>query len=155
MKIAEGLILKSNLESKIAELQSRITKNLLVQDGDQAQEDPQKLIDELIKTSEELTKLIGDIQKANAENLLKKADGSDYGMTIQRALVKKEGLINLQDRLRYFASESAPVSRYSQSEIKIVPTLDASKLQELSDEYAKEARELDIAIQRTNWQIDL
>lgn len=155
MKIAEALILKSDMESKVSSLQSRITQNLLVQEGEEVQENPEKLIEELKKVSKELSDLIGRIQRANASNMLLKDDGSSYDISIQEALVKKEGLIKLQNMLTYFAGESSPVDRYSRSEIKILATVDADELQSQADSLGKEARELDIDIQRTNWQVDL
>ena len=76
-------------------------------------------------------------------------------ITIQEALARKEGLVNLASKLRDLAESATPQNRYSKSEIKIIATVDAKVLQGKADKFSKEARNLDIAIQRTNWLVDL
>jgi len=44
MKLAEALILRSDLQTKLASLQQRINNNVLIQEGDQPSEDPEKLL---------------------------------------------------------------------------------------------------------------
>lgn len=155
MKIAEALITKANIETKISRLQSRITKNLLVQEGEDPQEDAKDLIKQLERANNELTNIIIGIQNANARNFIINEEGIEQDITIQEGLVKRDGLIKLHDKLRYFAGEAVPNTRYSNSEIKILSTIDAKKLQKQADDLALEARELDIAIQRTNWIVNI
>jgi hypothetical protein len=45
--------------------------------------------------------------------------------------------------------------RYLKSEIRLVRTMDPAALRKRSDDLAREARELDIRIQATNWEVDL
>ena len=155
MKIAEALIHKSDLEEKIRNLYSRADENLLVQEGEEVQEDSKALVEAMKKAGKDLVVLTSKIQGANSSNKLRDEDGKEMEMTIQEALVYKDGLISLSSKLRSLASDAVPQTRYSQSEIKIIPTVDAKALQAEADDLAKEARDLDIAIQRTNWLVEI
>lgn len=155
MKIAEGLITKADLEEKIYNFYNRARNNLLVQEGEVAQEDPEKLIKSLEEANKNLVELTAKIHKANSQSQLVDEDGSPLEITIQEALAKKEGLVSLASKLRDLAESATPQNRYSKSEIKFIATVDSKILQTKADKLSKEARELDIAIQRTNWLVDL
>lgn len=155
MKIAEGLINKADLEDKIYNLYSRASNNLLVQEGEDVQEDPIKLIRSMEEANSSLVELISKIHKANSKSMLVDEDGNSLGMTIQEGLARVEGLISLASRLRNLAEKATPQNRYSKSEIKFLATVDSQELQAKADELSMEARNLDIAIQRTNWIVDL
>ncbi len=44
MKIAEALLLRSDMQKKLASLRERVGQNAVVQQGDEPHEDPTKLI---------------------------------------------------------------------------------------------------------------
>lgn len=44
MKLAEALMVRSDLQKKLYSLQSRLNKNVLVQEGDEPSEDPVLLL---------------------------------------------------------------------------------------------------------------
>lgn len=155
MKLAEGLITRAALQKDISSLESRINKNLIVQEGQRAQEDAGALVEEFISMQRALTELITAIQRANATNYLLDKDDRPTGETLQDALIRRDGLVNLADRLRGFAGEAVPNMRYSVNEIKLNSTVDSVQLLKSANLYAKEARDLDILIQKTNWQVDL
>ena len=46
MKLAEALLLRSDLQTKLASLQQRINNNVLIQEGDELSEDPNALMGE-------------------------------------------------------------------------------------------------------------
>lgn len=155
MKLAEGLITRAALQKDISSLESRINKNLIVQEGQRAQEDAGALVEEFISMQRALTELITAIQRANATNYLLDKDDRPTGETLQDALIRRDGLVNLADRLRGFAGEAVPNMRYSVNEIKLNSTVDSVQLLKRANLYAKEARDLDILIQKTNWQVEL
>ena len=66
MKLAEALILRSDLQTKLASLQQRINNNVLIQEGDQPSEDPEKLLKEAFAVNTELHDLIKRIHMTNA-----------------------------------------------------------------------------------------
>lgn len=155
MKIAEALMNKSSLQTKIAQLRSRISVATLVQEGSQPLEDTNALLDEYIKTQKELTKLVTQIQAANSKNMLLDENDKSSSLSLQDALVKRDGLLSLAEGLRSIAGEAVPNMRYTQNEIKIISTLNPKDIQKQADKFAKEARELDILIQKSNWSIDI
>ena len=58
--------------------------------------------------------------------------------------------------LREFAtSASQKVDLYSNSEIKILSTVDVAALQKQVDALSKEIRELEMKLQEANWTVDL
>lgn len=44
MKLAESLLIRSDMQKKLAQLQGRINANIKVQEGDTPSEDPNKLM---------------------------------------------------------------------------------------------------------------
>ena len=50
MKLAEGLMLRSDIQKKLASLRERISRNAVVQEGNKPHEDPQKLMKEAFST---------------------------------------------------------------------------------------------------------
>ena len=62
MKLAEALIIRSDLQQKLYSLQSRLSKNTTVQEGNEPTEDPNLLLKEILAVHESLHELILKIQ---------------------------------------------------------------------------------------------
>jgi len=65
MKLAEALLLRADLQKKITQLTSRLTPIMIVQEGKEPQEDPQKLLAQLRNAIKELESIIVQINKTN------------------------------------------------------------------------------------------
>lgn len=63
MKLAEALMVRSDLQKKLYSLQSRLNKNVLVQEGDEPSEDPVSLLGQIFDAQESLHALIIKIHK--------------------------------------------------------------------------------------------
>lgn len=155
MKLAEALLKVRAMKTDLNSLHSRIVKNIVVQEGEKPQENAEKLIDEFLEISGELSRLTRKIQKANSKNKVLDENDKPTDETLQEALSRKESLIEIADKLREFASDAVPNIRYSNSEIKTLPTVNVPKLIKKADIISKEARELDLLIQKTNWNIEI
>jgi len=150
MKLAEGLLLRADLQKKIASLKERIVKNAVVQEGEKPSEDPTELMREAEAVLGQLEKLIFAINKANLENSV--GDGT----TLTAALARRDVLALRHSLLNAVAAAAAQtVDQYSLSEIKRVSTVEVAKVQKKADEVAKGIRELNAAIQETNWKIEI
>ena len=150
MKLAEALLLRSDLQKKLASLRERIGMNSVVQDGEQPHEDPQKLITESFGVMQQLEQIVFGINQANLEHSLRD------GRTITAAISRRDTLIAQHSLLQHAISNShKEPDRYSRSEIKWKATLDIAKLQKQSDDLAKKIRELNSAIQETNWKVEI
>lgn len=150
MKLAEALVLRADLQKRIAQLKQRILNNALVQEGDEPSEAPSTLLEEielLLKQSEELA---GRINHTNCETRLNSGD------TLTAALAHRDTL-RFQSQLYRDLAEAASNkrSRYSNSEIKYVSTVMVPQVQGQADDLAKKHRLLDTEIQQLNWNTDL
>jgi len=150
MKLAEALILRSDLKKRIEQLRQRLSNNAKVQDGDVPAEKPEELIKEIEFAANEFENLIKKINKTNSETEFT----TDKSLT--DALAERDVLI-LRRGIYSGLVNSATVTQqlYSRSEIKFVSTVNVGKMQKQADKLAKQYRELDAKIQEFNWKTDL
>ena len=66
MKLAEALILRADCQKRVEQLKQRLIRSAKVQEGDEPAENPQELIVELERVSDELVGLIKRINKTNS-----------------------------------------------------------------------------------------
>ena len=149
MKLAQALILRSDTQKRIEQLKVRLLSNAKTQENESPSEDPKLLLEELDKLTSELFRLICSI---NLTNSSAKFDG----MSLTEMIAKKDALSLKAKVLREFAtSASQKVDLYSNSEIKILSTVDVAALQKQVDALSKEIRELEMKLQEANWTVDL
>ena len=149
MKLAQALILRSDTQKRIEQLKVRLLSNAKTQENESPSEDPKLLLKELDKLTSELFRLICSI---NLTNSSAKSDG----ISLTAMIAKKDALMLKANVLREFAtSASQKVDLYSNSEIKILSTVDVSALQKQVDALSKEIRELEMKLQEANWTVDL
>ena len=86
MKLAEALQERADINRNIEQLKKRLNNNVLVQEGEQTAEDPEKLKQELDNSLERLTYLIAHINQTNCET---KIDGE----TLTELIAKKDTLL--------------------------------------------------------------
>jgi len=100
----------------------------------------------------ELESLIRRINRTNAATMVD-------GVTLTDALARRDVL-----RLRHSVISSAAAAaggdgqrtfRQMRSELKMIPALRVADLRSEADDLARQIREVDVLIQRTNWEIDL
>lgn len=150
MKIAEALLLRADVQKKLASLRERIGRNAVVQDGDQPHEDPSKLLKEAFAVQEELESLIFRINQANLQHHL------PDGRSLTEAIARRDTLAAQHSLLHFaIASTQKEPDRYSMTEIKWVSMLKVGSLQKQAEDLAKKIRELNAAIQEVNWQAEL
>ena len=149
MKLAQALILRADTQKRIEQLKVRLLSNAKTQENESPSEDPKLLLKELDKLTSELFTLIYSI---NLTNSSAKFDG----MSLTEMIAKKDALVLKANVLREFAtSASQKVDLYSNSEIKILSTVDVAALQKQVDALSKEIRELEMKLQEANWTVDL
>lgn len=149
MKLAQALILRSDTQKRIEQLKVRLLSNAKMQENESPSEDPKLLLKELDKLISELFRLICSINLTNS--------GAKFdGISLTEMIAKKDALTLKANVLREFAtSASQKVDLYSNSEIKILSTVDVSALQKQVDALSKEIRELEMKLQEANWTVDL
>ena len=149
MKIAEALILRADIQKRIAQLRTRLNNNAKVQENEEPAENPELLLTELENLISQLNDLI---VKINRTNTLSKIDG----ISLVELIAKKDTLSQKAGILREFIEiASQKVNLYSTTEIKVFSTVNVSELQKKLDKLSKEIRETDTKLQQANWTIDL
>jgi hypothetical protein len=146
------LILRADLQKRQHQLRERLVRNARVQEGDAPAEDPQALFVEFRRV---LAEFMGLVQRVNRTNA---ATQFQPGVTITDALAQRDALTAEKaalDSVIAQASSTTTDYRYGRSEIKYVATVNVTDLQRQADDVARRVRELDIAIQQANWQIDV
>ena len=150
MKLAEALLLRADMQKKLASLRERIGQNAVVQEGDEPHEDPAKLMDQAFAVLNELESLVFRINQANLNYKL------PDGRTITEAIARRDTLVSQHTLIHHaIASTQKEPDRYSMSEIKWTATLKVAGLQKQLEDLAKKIRELNAAIQETNWKTEL
>ncbi|MBP6113780.1 MAG: DIP1984 family protein [Acinetobacter sp.] len=150
MKLAEALLLRSDLQTKLASLQQRINNNVLIQEGDQASEDANALIQEAFSVNLELHQLIQRIHLTNAQ--AKSIEGNPL-----LAVLNQRDMLTQQHRVLQQAIDSSrrENGRYSSSEIRWVKTISVADLQKQADAISQLLRKNNLEIQASNWQVEL
>ena len=150
MKLAEALLLRSDLQKKLLSLQQRIHKNVLVQDGDTPSEDPEQLIDEAVLVNKQLFQLIQKIHQTNAQAHANNGKASLDILNQRDQLTAEHRIIQ-----QAIDNTQKDTDRYSVREIKWIKAVSVSKLQKQADEISQSLRLINLEIQASNWQIDL
>ena len=149
MKIAEALILRADIQKRIAQLKTRLNNNAKVQENEEPTENPELLLIELDSLISQLNDLIIKINKTNT---LSKIDG----ISLVELIAKKDTLSQKARILREFIEiASQKINLYSTTEIKVFSTINVPEHQKQLDKLSKEIRETDTKLQQANWTIDL
>jgi hypothetical protein len=150
MKLAEALMERRALREHIEALKLRVYANARVQEGEVPAEQPAGLLRELEADVERFVGLITRINRTNAEARL------PDGRTLAEAITRRDMLHLLQLVHENLASKATPAhERYSNREIRLLPTVDVVATRKQADALAREARLLDLALQQANWLIDI
>lgn len=149
MKIAEALMIKNDYQQKLNSLKQRINKNVLVKEGDDPSEDPNELIKQAFRISQELQTFISNIHLTYAKTKL--SDGRSFINIInQRDDFNEKYQILLQA-----IQHSEQFNHCNASEIKWKKIISVARLQKQADELGLKIRELNMKIQEANWQIEM
>jgi hypothetical protein len=154
MKLAEGLALRADATRRVERLRARIVASARYQEGEEPPEDAAALLDEAGAALDELETLIQRVNRTNAA-----AQIGDDG-TLTDALARRD-VLRLRHALLTAAADAAAgrsqggVARQLRSELKMLAALPVAQLRSQADEIARELRDLDVRIQRYNWEVDL
>ncbi|MBR1406658.1 MAG: DIP1984 family protein [Bacteroidales bacterium] len=149
MKLAEGLSVRKDLQTRIEQLKARLLNNMKVQEGDQPSERPEDLLKELDGCLKQLQDMMFRI---NATNMHTVKDGR----TLTEMMAAREVLGKRVQILREaFDRATQSQDRYGRNEIKYVTIVDIPALRKQIDKYSKQLRELDMEIQALNFATEL
>jgi hypothetical protein len=154
MKLAEALALRADADRRADQLRSRILANARYQEGEPPSEDAESLLAEADTVLGDLETLIRRINRTNAAVDL--GDG-----TITDALARRDALRARHSLLTAAADAAAgkdqrpQYGRQLRSELKMLAALPVAQLRRRADQIARDVRQLDLRIQRADWEHDL
>ena len=150
MKLANALSQRSELQTRIRQMEVRLNNNAQVQEGAQPAEDPMELLKELEADYARMEGLVSAINRTNNSTRL------EDGATLSDLLAKRDCLKGKLSALRGFLDNaSALIRRHSVSEIKVKSTVNVRELQKQVDGLSKDLRQLEETIQEKNWTTEL
>jgi hypothetical protein len=152
MKLAEALALRADAARRAEQLRARVAASARYQEGEAPAEDAAALLSEAGEVLTELELLIRRINRTNAATMVN-------GGTLTDALARRD-VLRLRHRVITSAADAAVgkdqrVMRQLRSELMMIPALPVAQLRRQADDLARELREVDTLIQRTNWEADL
>lgn len=153
MKLAEALAMRADATRRVERLRTRISDNARFQEGAAPAEDAGALLTEADHALADLETLIRQINRTNAATPLS-------GGTMTDALARRD-VLRLRHKVLTSAADAAAgreqmgFVRQLRSELVYISALPVSEVRRDADEVAKQLRELDVQIQRTNWEADL
>jgi hypothetical protein len=152
MKLAEALALRADAARRAGQLRSRITSSARYQEGEAPAEDAEALLTEAGAVLDELESLIRRINRTNSAT-------PAAGGTLTDALARRD-VLRLRHSVVTAAADAAAGDaqrgfRQLRSELKMIPALPVAELRGQADDLARQLREVDTEIQRTNWEADL
>lgn len=149
MKLAEALQERADLVRRISELQSRLSANALVQEGESPAEEPAELLLQLNECTTRLEYLIARINATNCATV-------SEGKTLTDLLAQKDALTLRLGAYRTLVNAASQTARRAtRSEIKIVSCINVREIQQQADQMARDLRLLDNRLQQANWTTDL
>jgi SMC interacting uncharacterized protein involved in chromosome segregation len=149
MKLAEALVIRTDLQNKVSELETRLENNATIQAGETPAEDPAELLRQLERVLAELEKLVSAINLTNAA--IRKDN-----VTMTELLSKRDCLKRRISIMRNVLDCAAvPSHRTRTNEIVIKSTIPVTDLQAMTDRQSAELRKLELSIQSLNWASDL
>jgi hypothetical protein len=151
MNIGEALNRRSDLQTRIAQLQERVRASVLIQEGDEAPESADDLLVEVTSLCDELQRLLAQINHTNATTKLA------TGETVTEGLARRD-VLELRQRTMRNAIQAATndgLPRYSRSEVRMVRQINVREIQQRLDAMSKARRDLDNQLQQQNWTTSL
>ncbi|MFI2620133.1 DIP1984 family protein [Streptomyces sp. NPDC018584] len=154
MKLAEALAARADATRRVEQLRARIVSSARYQEGETPAEDAAQLLAEVTEVLGSLEDLIRRINRTNAAT-----DMGEDG-TLTDALARRD-VLRLRHSVVTAAADAAAgtgergYGRQLRSELVMLAALPVAELRGQADALARDIREIDVRIQRANWEVDL
>ena len=150
MILSEALMQRADLQRRLEQIKARLVRNVKVQEGEKPAEDVAELMAEFEREVTALTALIQRINRTNSATVFEGA------LTLTDAIAVRDGLRKRFTVYNELAAQAVlRQDRFTRTEVRFVTAIDVAAVQAQADRYAREARELDVRIQATNWKVEL
>jgi len=155
MKVAEALALRADTTRRVEQLRARIVASARYQEGEEPPEEAAALLDEAGAALDQLEVLIRRINRTNAAAQIG-ADGTITDALARRDVLRlRHAVVSTAADAAAGRGQSGGIGRQLRSELKMLVALPVAALRAQADELGRELRELDVRVQRANWEVDL
>ncbi|WP_055565357.1 DIP1984 family protein [Streptomyces atriruber] len=154
MKLAEALAERAEATRRVEQLRARVISSARHQEGETPPEDAAQLLADTAEVLDSLESLIRRINRTNAT-----VDLGEDG-TLTDALARRD-VLRLRHSVVTAAADAAAgtgergYGRQLRSELMMLSALPVAELRGQADALARDIREIDVRIQRANWEVDL
>jgi hypothetical protein len=152
MKIGDALQERAAAQRMIADLRGRIAATVTTNEDEAPIEDPTALLVESDAVADRLDELIRRINATNSVTPF------PSGGTVTEALARRDVLSTKLATLEHAAKAvggERRMIRFGRTELRTTVQVDVPQLRLRVDRLAAERRELDAALQRISWEVDL
>ncbi|GAB3073989.1 DIP1984 family protein [Corynebacterium aquatimens] len=150
MLLAEALAQRAEAQDRLNQVTERLHRVARIQEGDQPDEDPTKLLTEADALMQQIEDLVRHINATNSATPFDETHSLTSALALRDSLLRKRRFYTgLAD------AAGARQDRYSRAEIRYVSTLDVAALRSRADDFAKQFRAIDTRIQQLNWNTEL
>lgn len=150
MKLAEALSTRSSLQRDLAWIKEQFSKISRVPEGSKPTEDPEEMLSRMESRAADFEKLVAAINRSN----LFIAD--ERGRSMTELLAERDALRARQSILaEAYQQATEKEDVYGRQELRYVPTMDVVTLRKRVEAVNTRLRELNMLIQRLNWECDL
>jgi hypothetical protein len=154
VKLAEALAQRADAARRVEQLRARVVGSARYQEGEVPAENAAEILAQAGEVLDELELLIRRINLTNSTAVI-----GGHG-TLTDALARRD-VLRLRHSVVTAAADAAAgrdqrgAARQLRSELKMFSALPVAELRAQADALSKEIREVDVLIQRTNWEVDL
>ena len=155
MKLAEALAERAAATRRVEQLRARITASARHQEGETPAEDAARRLAEAGTVLDELETLIRRINRTNATVPVGDDGTLTDALASRDVLRARHAVITAAADAAAGKDQRGMAVRQLRSELAMIAALPVAELRGQADALAREVRELDVRIQRTNWEADL
>ena len=150
MKLAEALSQRSSLQKDLSWIKDQFSKIARVPEGSRPAEDPEEMLKRMDSRTAEYQALLTAINRTNANAR------DEKGRTLTDLLAERDTLRARQSILaEAYQQATQKDDVFGRQELRHVPTLDVVALRRRLEQESTRLRELNMSIQRLNWEVDL
>jgi hypothetical protein len=154
VRLGEALAERADAARRVEQLRARIVSNARYQEGETPAEDAGRLLAEAGAVLDRLEDLVRRINRTNASTSMGE-DGTVSDALARRDVLRARHAVLTASADAAVGKDQRGYVRQMRSELRMLAALDVASVRERADELAREIRQLDIRIQRTNWEVDL
>jgi hypothetical protein len=155
VKLAEALAERAAATRRVEQLRARIVASARHQEGETPAEDAAQLLTEAGAVLDELEMLIRRINRTNATVPVGEEGTLTDALARRDVLRARHAVLTAAADAAAGKDQRGMAVRQLRSELAMIAALPVAELRARADLMAREIRELDVRIQRTNWEADL